>query len=66
MSAGVDYLDLGKKAAEMASEVIDGKKVSEVPVLFSTDTRKVVNKKTAETLGLDDDNNLMDDAKVVE
>lgn len=66
MSAGVDYLDLGKKAAEMASEVIDGKKVSEVPVLFSTDTRKVVNKKTAEVLGLDDDNNLMDDAKVVE
>jgi len=66
MSAGVDYLDLGKKAAEMASEVIDGKKVSEVPVLFSTDTRKVVNKKTAEALGLDDDNNLMDDAKVVE
>ena len=50
----------------MASEVIDGKKVSEVPVLFSTDTRKVVNKKTAEALGLDDDNNLMDDAKVVE
>jgi len=66
MSAGVDYLDLGKKAAEMANEVIDGKKVSEVPVLFSTDTRKVVNKKTAEALGLDDDNNLMDDAKVVE
>lgn len=66
MSAGVDYLDLGKKAAEMANEVMDGKKVSEVPVLFSTDTRKVVNKKTAEALGLDDDNNLMDDAKVVE
>ena len=66
ISAGVDYLDLGKKAAGMASEILGGKKVSEVPVLFSTETRKVVNKKTAEALGLSDDEKLMEDAKVVE
>lgn len=66
ISAGVDYLDLGKKAAGMASEILGGKKVSEVPVLFSTETRKVVNKKTAEALGLTDDEKLMEDAKVVE
>lgn len=66
ISAGVDYLDLGKKAAGMASEILGGKKVSEVPVLFSTETRKVVNKKTAEALGLADDEKLMEDAKVVE
>lgn len=65
-SAGVDYVDLGKKAAGMASEILGGKKVSEVPVVFSTDTRKVVNKKTAETLGLSNEDNLMKDAKVVE
>ena len=50
----------------MASEILGGKKVSEVPVVFSTDTRKVVNKKTAEALGLADDEKLMEDAKVVE
>lgn len=66
ISAGVDYVDLGKKAAGMASEILGGKKVSEVPVLFSTETRKVVNKKTAEALGLADDEKLMVDAKVVE
>ena len=66
ISAGVDYVDLGKKAAGMASEILGGKKVSEVPVVFSTDTRKVVNKKTADALGLSDDDNLIKDAKVVE
>lgn len=66
ISAGVDYVDLGKKAAGMASEILGGKKVSEVPVVFSTETRKVVNKKTAEELGLSENDNLMKDAKVFE
>ena len=66
ISAGVDYVDLGKKAAGMASEILGGKKVSEVPVAFSTETRKVVNKKTADALGLSEEDNLMKDAKVVE
>lgn len=66
MSAGVDYVDLGKKAADMASEILGGKKVSEIPVVFSKETRKVVNKKTADALDLSQDNKLMKDAKVVE
>lgn len=66
MSAGVDYVDLGKKAAGMASEILGGKKVSEIPVVFSKETRKVVNKKTADALGLSKDDKLMKDAKVVE
>lgn len=66
ISAGVDYVDLGKKAAGMAGEILGGKKVSELPVAFSTETRKVVNKKTADALGLSEDDNLMKDAKVVE
>lgn len=66
MSAGVDYVDLGKKAADMASEILGGKKVSEIPVVFSKETRKVVNKKTADALGLSKDDKLMKDAKVVE
>lgn len=66
MSAGVDYVDLGKKAADMASEILGGKKVSEIPVVFSKETRKVVNKKTADALDLSKDDKLMKDAKVVE
>lgn len=66
MSSGVDYVDLGKKAADMASEILGGKKVSEIPVVFSKETRKVVNKKTADVLGLSQDDKLMKDAKVVE
>lgn len=66
VSAGVDYVDLGKKAAGMASDILGGKAVKDIPVLFSSDTSKVVNKKTAEALGLEDNKNLMDNAKVVE
>lgn len=66
VSAGVDYVELGMKAAGMASEILGGKEVKDVPVLFSTETSKVVNKKTAEALGLEDNKNLMDNAKVVE
>ena len=53
MSDGIDYTDLGKRAADQADAIINGKKISEVPVEFSEETGRLVNKKTYETLGLD-------------
>ena len=53
MSDGIDYTDLGKRAADQADAIINGKKISEVPVEFSEETGRLVNKKTYATLGLD-------------
>jgi len=55
LSLGVNYENLGREAAHMADEILKGKKVSEIPVVFSTDTKKVVNKNTAEALNLNNE-----------
>lgn len=63
LSLGVDYTKLGEEAATMANEILKGKKVSEIPVLFPTDVRKVVNKDTAEALKIDNEK-LFENAEV--
>lgn len=65
MSTGVDYESLGKVAANMAHEIINGKKVSEVPVAYSTEVKKIVNETTADALGLSDNEKLTEDADLV-
>ncbi len=44
---GVNYGDLGVKTAEMAIQVLNGTKVSDIPVVTLTDFQKVINKTTA-------------------
>lgn len=65
MSTGVDYESLGKVAANMAHEILNGKKVSEVPVAYSTEVKKIVNETTADALGLSDDEKLTENADLV-
>lgn len=65
MSTGVDYDSLGKDAANMASGILNGKEVKEVPVGYSTEVKKIVNKTTAEALGLSDNKKLLEDADIV-
>lgn len=55
----VSNTQLGERSAEMADEILQGKDVSEVPAEALTDYQYVVNKATADTLGItlpDDDN----------
>lgn len=66
MSTGVDYENLGKKAAQMASDALNGKKIKEIPVEYSTDVKKIVNKNTAKSLNLLDNKKLMDNADLAE
>ncbi|MCI5839119.1 MAG: ABC transporter substrate-binding protein [Peptoniphilaceae bacterium] len=50
---GVDYEDLGEKAAEQAKKIFDGEKIENIPVFFSKDYEETVNDETLEKLGLD-------------
>ena len=43
---------LGQKSAEMADEILRGKKVSEVPAVAMEEFQYVINKATADTLGI--------------
>ncbi|WRS28475.1 ABC transporter substrate-binding protein [Oscillospiraceae bacterium MB08-C2-2] len=52
-TVGIDYEELGKKTAQMAVEIIEGKAISELPVATMDNYRVVINTETAEALGLD-------------
>ncbi|MDY6065952.1 MAG: ABC transporter substrate-binding protein [Finegoldia sp.] len=65
-SDGVDYLELGKMAAGMADEIKNGKNPGDIPVGFAQNSKRIVNKTTAQAIGLKDDNPIYKDAKVVE
>lgn len=54
MTDGVSYEELGRLAAEQAEDLlINGKKMSEVPVRYVEETERVVNDEVREALGLD-------------
>lgn len=50
---GIDYVELGKKTAQMVVEVLEGKPTSEIPVyVFKDDLYITVNEDTMNTLGI--------------
>lgn len=52
---GISYKELGKKAGEMAAQILKGEKQpSEIPVTTLDDTETIINKSTMETLGIKD------------
>ena len=52
-TVGVNYTYLGEETAIMAKEILDGKSISEIPVRRMDKYVKVINKKTADQLGVD-------------
>lgn len=65
LTDGIDYNVLGKEAAKIAKEIIDGKNPGEIPVVYLTDSTRVVNKTTADALGFSDMKDLFEGAKEV-
>ena len=52
---GISYKELGKKAGEMAAQILKGEKQpSEIPVTTLDETETIINKSTMETLGIKD------------
>lgn len=66
MSEGVNYYEHGKQAAGLALEVLGGKTPGEVPSQYNETSIKLVNKKTAEALGLDLSNPIFENAQIYE
>lgn len=50
---GLDYYELGKRAGQMAVEILKGKKISELPFESSKKMTLYVNEDTAAALGID-------------
>lgn len=63
---GIDYVELGKLAAGQADEIMNGKNPADIPVAFVEKAKRVVNKTTANALGIKEDHPIYKDAKVVE
>ena len=62
---GIDYLELGKRAGQMAVEILKGKPVSEIPFEISEKKVLYVNEDTAKALGFDLKNPAFSGATIV-
>lgn len=62
---GFDYHDLGYKTGEMAVEILEGKKPSDIPVEYPDSLELVINKKAAEEEGIKLTDDMLKDAKIV-
>lgn len=67
ISKGVNYKDLGKMAGDMAVNILkEGKTPKDLPYQKAQKLKTLVNKKTAENLGLDLDNDVLKDAEIID
>lgn len=66
LSQGVNYYEHGSQAGEIAKKIIGGEDVKNIPVEYNKTNSKLVNKKTAEALGLDLGNEIFENANFVE
>ncbi|MGN1113043.1 MAG: ABC transporter substrate binding protein [Acutalibacteraceae bacterium] len=62
---GIKYEDLGIETANMAKKVLDGAKISDIPVLVFDDLSTYVNTTTAKTIGVELPQSLLDNEKTV-
>ncbi len=62
---GIDYFELGKRAGQMAVEILKGKPASEIPFEISEKKILYVNEDTAKALGIDINNPAFAGATVV-
>ncbi|GLI19307.1 ABC transporter substrate-binding protein [Tepidanaerobacter syntrophicus] len=49
---GIDYYLLGKQTGQMAARVLNGENPAEMPIESSKDLKLIINKKSAEALGI--------------
>ncbi len=63
---GIDYTLLGKQTAAMAAKVLEGTPISEIPVETLTDFSTIINKTTAQELGITIPEDLLASATIVE
>jgi putative ABC transport system substrate-binding protein len=62
----IDYYKLGYQTGEVAIKVLKGDNISEIPVETLNNTELILNKKTAQLLGIEVSEDLLSRAKVIE
>ena len=65
MSEGVDYYEHGRQAGEMAIKILKGEDIKNIHAEDNKTSKKKINGKTAESLGLDLNNENLKDAEVL-
>jgi putative ABC transport system substrate-binding protein len=60
---GINYVILGQETADMAVEILNGKKPGDIPVKTITDVEIYLNMKTAEAIGIDIPAEVLNEAK---
>lgn len=65
MSEGVDYYEHGRQAAELAIKILKGEDIKNIHAEDNKNSKKKVNGKTAEALGLDLNNENLKDAEIL-
>ncbi|MBC8584709.1 ABC transporter substrate-binding protein [Youxingia wuxianensis] len=65
-TVGIDYTVLGQQTAQMAVKVLEGTPISEIPVETLTNFGTVINKTTAEAIGVTLPEDVLSSATIVE
>ena len=65
MSEGVDYYEHGRQAGEMAIKILKGEDIKNLHAEDNKTSKKKINGKTAEALGLDLSNENLKDAEIL-
>lgn len=65
MSEGVDYYEHGRQAADLAIKILKGEDIKNLQAEDNKTSKKKVNGKTAEALGLDLNNENLKDAEIL-
>lgn len=65
MSEGVDYYEHGRQAADLAIKILKGEDIKNIHAEDNKTSKKKVNGKTAEALGLDLNNENLKDAEIL-
>ena len=65
MSKGVDYYEHGRQAGEMAIKILKGEDIKNLQAEDNKTSKKKINGKTAEALGLDLTNENLNDAEIL-
>lgn len=63
-SAGIDYIDLGKKAGVMAAKVLNGQEVSSIPYETMTESKITINTDAATKIGVTIPQSIADRAEI--
>lgn len=65
ISDGIDYIELGRQAAKMADQIIQGSKPSDIEVFYMKEASRFVNKTTADSLGISEDSSIYEGARII-